>query len=75
MPSAAAASKLTARETVVLGFLKQGKSNKAIAGELRLSNNTVKVHVHNILRKMRAFSRAEAASRASRPITGRIAPD
>jgi DNA-binding NarL/FixJ family response regulator len=74
-PSPAAASELTARETVVLGFLKQGKSNKTIAGELRLSNNTVKVHVHNILRKLRAFNRMEAASRSSKPIAERIAPD
>jgi DNA-binding NarL/FixJ family response regulator len=74
-PSPSAASELTARETVVLGFLKQGKSNKAIAGELRLSNNTVKVHVHNILRKLRAFNRMEAASRGPGPIAERAAPD
>jgi DNA-binding NarL/FixJ family response regulator len=58
----ATTSELTARERVVLGLLKEGKTNKAIARELRLSDNTVKVHVHNILRKMHVSSRREAAS-------------
>jgi DNA-binding NarL/FixJ family response regulator len=58
-------SELTGRETVVLGLLRQGKTNKDIARDLRLSSNTVKVHVHNILRKMQASNRAEAASKVS----------
>jgi DNA-binding NarL/FixJ family response regulator len=64
-PSSPAAPELTARERVVLGLLKEGKTNKIIARELRLSSNTVKVHVHNILRKMQASNRTEAASRIS----------
>lgn len=59
---------LTARETTVLELLKEGKTNKVIAEELHLSGNTVKVHVHNILRKMRASNRMEAASRGSRAV-------
>jgi DNA-binding NarL/FixJ family response regulator len=54
-------SDLTARENVVLGLVKEGKTNKVIARELRLSSNTVKVHVHNILRKMKVSNRTEAA--------------
>jgi DNA-binding NarL/FixJ family response regulator len=64
-----AAPGLTSRETVVLGLLKEGKTNKVIARELRLSSNTVKVHVHNILRKMQASNRTEAASRFSPTIS------
>jgi len=52
---------LTAREAVVLGLVKEGKTNKIIARELRLSSNTVKVHVHNILRKMKVSNRTAAA--------------
>jgi DNA-binding NarL/FixJ family response regulator len=60
-PLALAGTDLTARETVVLGLVKEGKTNKVIARELRLSSNTVKVHVHNILRKMKVSNRTEAA--------------
>ena len=68
-PNLAAASGLTAREATVLELVKEGKTNKVIARELRLSGNTVKVHVHNILRKMHASSRMEAASRACPAVT------
>jgi DNA-binding NarL/FixJ family response regulator len=60
-PMLVGASELTPRETVVLGLLKEGKTNKTIARDLQLSSNTVKVHVHNILRKMQVGSRTEAA--------------
>ncbi|MBZ9603433.1 LuxR C-terminal-related transcriptional regulator [Phyllobacterium sp. KW56] len=40
--------------------LRQGKANKTIAYALRLAPNTVKVHVRNILKKVRATNRAEA---------------
>jgi DNA-binding NarL/FixJ family response regulator len=60
-PAVPAATDLTARETIVLRLLAEGKTNKVIAQELRLSSNTVKVHVHNILRKMRVSSRTKAA--------------
>jgi DNA-binding NarL/FixJ family response regulator len=65
-PLLLAGSDLTARETVVLGLVKEGKTNKVIARELRLSSNTVKVHVHNILRKMKVSNRTEAALILSR---------
>jgi DNA-binding NarL/FixJ family response regulator len=50
---------LTPRETAVLKFLKQGKANKIIARELKLSENTVKAHVRSIMRKMKARNRTE----------------
>jgi DNA-binding NarL/FixJ family response regulator len=62
-PSVPASHDLTARENVIMGLLKEGKTNKIIARELELSSNTVKVHVHNILRKMQVTNRAEAASK------------
>ena len=49
----------TSRETDVLGLLQQGKPNKVIAHELVMSVNTAKVHVRNIMRKLRATNRTQ----------------
>lgn len=57
----AAAPKLTERERSVLEQLQYGLSNKIIARELGISQSTVKVHVQNIIRKLRARNRTEAA--------------
>jgi LuxR family transcriptional regulator, regulator of acetate metabolism len=54
---------LTRRELDVLKLMARGDSNKAIATELVVSEGTVKFHVKNILRKLRAGNRVEAASR------------
>jgi DNA-binding CsgD family transcriptional regulator len=54
---------LTRRELDVLRLMARGDSNKAIATELVVSEGTVKFHVKNILRKLRAGNRVEAASR------------
>lgn len=53
--------KLTAREQEILQFLARGKSNKAIARELDISHDTVKLHVRHILAKLNFSSRVEAA--------------
>ena len=42
---------LTARETEVLRLVLNGMDNQNIASEMSLAPSTVKVHVHNILRK------------------------
>jgi DNA-binding CsgD family transcriptional regulator len=42
---------LSKREQEVLGLIVEGKDNQNIASELSLSLSTVKVHVHNILKK------------------------
>jgi FixJ family two-component response regulator len=47
---------LTAREREVLPLVVSGRLNKQIAGELELSEMTVKVHRSQIMRKMRAKS-------------------
>jgi DNA-binding NarL/FixJ family response regulator len=55
--------RLTPRELDVLRLMARGRTNAAIAGELALAGGTVKFHVNNILRKLRAANRAEAISR------------
>lgn len=54
-------SQLTARETEVAELIAQGKSNKAIAEELSLSERTVEHHVASILAKLEATSRSQIA--------------
>ncbi|WP_183645815.1 LuxR C-terminal-related transcriptional regulator [Nonomuraea dietziae] len=57
---------LTAREFEVLKLVTRGLSNREIAGELFISVKTVSVHVSNILAKLGAASRGEAAATAHR---------
>jgi DNA-binding NarL/FixJ family response regulator len=52
---------LTPREYEILAELSQGKSNKEIAGQLFISENTVKYHVHSIFDKLNLRNRKEAA--------------
>jgi DNA-binding NarL/FixJ family response regulator len=63
-PDPVAKSPLTSRQTAVLSHLQQGKANKIIAHELSMSESTVKVHIRNIMRKMGATNRTEAAFKA-----------
>lgn len=53
---------LTEREQEVLRLILGGKTNKAIAAELFISENTVKTHVKNIYSKYNVSSRAEIIS-------------
>jgi LuxR family transcriptional regulator, maltose regulon positive regulatory protein len=57
-------SALTPREREVLGFLAAARTNKEIAQTLFLSESTVKVHVRNVLHKIGARTRTEAAIHA-----------
>jgi DNA-binding NarL/FixJ family response regulator len=50
----------TTREADVLALLQKGHSNKWIADHLKLSENTVKVHIQHIMRKLHATNRTEA---------------
>ena len=56
----AADDALTAREIEVLRRVAAGKSNKVIAGELEISENTVKAHMQSILPKLDASDRTHA---------------
>lgn len=51
----------TPREIQVIESLQRGRSNKVIAGDLKLSENTVKVHIRHIMRKLKATNRTQAA--------------
>jgi DNA-binding NarL/FixJ family response regulator len=55
---------LTAREREILALIDEGLSNKEIASRLFIEVSTVKNHVHNILDKLGARRRSEAAARA-----------
>ena len=57
---------LTARQTDVLKLLVQGKPNKLICRDLRLSEGTVKVHVSAILKALRVHTRTEAIATLAR---------
>jgi DNA-binding NarL/FixJ family response regulator len=48
----------------VLRHLALGESNRAIAGALSVSEETVKTHVANVLSKLQAENRAQAAVQA-----------
>lgn len=53
--------RLTVREREILGWLARGASNKLIALKLDLAESTVKIHVQNVLKKLKLSSRVQAA--------------
>ncbi len=52
---------LTQRETEVLAWAAKGFQNKLIASQLEVSEHTVKLHMHNVIRKLGVRNRTEAA--------------
>jgi DNA-binding CsgD family transcriptional regulator/tetratricopeptide (TPR) repeat protein len=65
-PAAANPFHLTDREVQVLDLLRTGSRNREIAGALYISESTASVHVSNILTKLGARNRVEAAAIAHR---------
>lgn len=59
-PAITETARFTNREWQVLAELQLGRSNKWIAAQLNLSENTIKVHVRQIMRKLRATNRTQA---------------
>jgi DNA-binding NarL/FixJ family response regulator len=57
---------LTPRELSVINLVREGKPNKLIARQLDMQENTVKVHVRNILKKLNAANRTHAVFVADR---------
>jgi DNA-binding NarL/FixJ family response regulator len=55
-------SQLTAQERRILLLVAEGKTNKEIAGEIFLSDKTVKNYVSSILAKLNLERRAQAAA-------------
>jgi DNA-binding NarL/FixJ family response regulator len=60
--AAADRAKVTEREREVLELLVQGATNRDIANRLRITENTVKVHLRNILDKLHLRNRQQAAA-------------
>jgi DNA-binding NarL/FixJ family response regulator len=58
--------RLTPRESALLELVVSGMSNKAIAKEMSISENTVKYYMKSILQKLGARNRTEAATLALR---------
>ena len=54
--------KLTKRETDMLRFLRNGMTNAGMAEELFLSEETVKIHVRSLMKKLPVNSRTEVPS-------------
>ena len=61
---------LTEQEQKILHLIAEGKTNKQIAGEVFLSDKTVKNYVSNILRKLNLTRRSEAAAFIARREAG-----
>jgi DNA-binding CsgD family transcriptional regulator/tetratricopeptide (TPR) repeat protein len=53
---------LTARETEVLAYLAEGRTNRQIADALFISEKTASVHVSNLLRKLGVSTRVQAGA-------------
>ena len=57
---------LTPREMATLRLMADGKSNKEIAGDLAISERTVKTHLGHLFEKLGVASRTEAIKVATR---------
>jgi DNA-binding NarL/FixJ family response regulator len=59
-PLPARADEITRREEDVLRLVAEGHQNKEIAARLKLSEHTVKLHIHHIFAKLGAHNRTQA---------------
>ncbi len=59
-------TELTARQEQILELMGSGLSNAQIAQKLGISINTVRVHIHGLVRRLRLQSRTQAALYAAR---------
>ncbi|MDR5754115.1 MULTISPECIES: response regulator [unclassified Caballeronia] len=65
-------SALTPRERDIVRSLSRGASNKDIARELEVAESTVKIHVRNVLRKLKLSSRVQIAIYALEQDAGEV---
>jgi len=63
----------TARQAAVVEALRRGKANKIIAYELKMRESTVKVHIRNIMKKLKARNRTEVAFMTNELMQNRVA--
>lgn len=61
---------LSERQKHILSLILEGKLNKQIAGEVGIAEQTVKIHVSNILRKLGVRTRTQAAVAAQKYLSG-----
>lgn len=52
--------RFTRRESEIIQFLQEGLPNKLIAYRLQISESTVKVHLRNVMKKLKARNRTQA---------------
>jgi DNA-binding NarL/FixJ family response regulator len=67
-PSASAQPNIvtfTERQIAVIQAIRVGKTNRTIAHELNMRESTVKVHVRNVMKKLRATNRTQVAFTAN----------
>jgi DNA-binding NarL/FixJ family response regulator len=62
--------KFTHREIEIIQHLQLGDTNKVIGRALGISECTVKIHIRNILRKVNANNRTQAAMRVRTELSG-----
>jgi len=65
---------LSRREMEIFGLLQQGAGNRQIATTLGISDNTVMVHMRNLMRKLGATNRAQAVFKARQKLATLLAP-
>lgn len=65
----------TSRQNAVADALRRGKPNKLIAYELNMCESTVKVHIRNIMKKLQARNRTEAAYKLNAMLPNSAAQD
>lgn len=74
-PVASPPTNLTPRETQVITLMGSGMSNRSIARHLRISERTVKSHLHSIFTKLGVATRGEAAAHLNNsPASGWMCP-
>ena len=64
--TAPARPRLNDSQQEILRLLAEGLSNKEIASRIHLSENTVKTHIQEILRRLEVRNRVQAAVRATK---------
>jgi DNA-binding CsgD family transcriptional regulator len=62
---------LTERERQIMHLVSQGRSNKEVGRQLKLSDGTIKVHLHHIYQKLAIHNRTALVALAARDLTDR----
>jgi two-component system, NarL family, nitrate/nitrite response regulator NarL len=65
-PSSVEVAQLTGREAEIARLVADGLANKEIARRLDVTEGTVKIHLHNIFKKLQVTNRASLAGLASK---------